>query len=119
MATTPALLCAALWAGCSTAVAGFVHPGVLVSAQQLNLIRDNVLVKREGPQYVAYQKAIKSRFGKLHYVPFGPPPDGIIVCGSYNHPNIGCSNESIDTATACAYHYSSFYSLFLGPAACA
>lgn len=33
-------------------------------------------------------------------MPWGPPASGTIECGSYSHPDHGCSNESQDSATA-------------------
>ena len=78
----------------------FVHPGVLVSNRQLDVIRHQVLVQKSGPMYEAYTKALNSTFASKTFAPFGPPACGIIVCGSYSKPNIGCSNESSDVATA-------------------
>jgi hypothetical protein len=78
---------------------GFTHPGVLVSNADLENIRGQVAAKA-GPRYVAYLKAVASPFGDPAYVPRGPPEDGKIVCGSYSHPDFGCSDESHDTSTA-------------------
>ena len=77
----------------------FTHPGVLVSAADLDTVRAAVAAQT-GPKYTAYQKALASPFGNPVYVPHGPPKDGMIVCGSYNNPDFGCSDESRDTATA-------------------
>ena len=78
----------------------FVHPGVLVSNRQLEAIRHQVLVQRHGPMFEAYKKALNSTFARKTFAPHGPPECGIIVCGSYSKPNIGCGNESSDVATA-------------------
>lgn len=77
----------------------FVHPGVLVGPDQLAVVRAAVS-SRQGPMYAAYLKALDSKFAQQSYVPHGPPRDGVIVCGSYDKPDFGCSNESTDTATA-------------------
>ena len=96
-----ALLCpwAAAVAQQSGFTGGFTHPGVLVSGADLTAIRAAVAAK-DGPKYVAYQKAVASPFGNPSYVPRGPPKDGTIVCGSYSKPDFGCSDESRDTSTA-------------------
>ena len=102
-ATTAALLLLLLHAAAVSAVAdaaaAFVHPGVLVSNSQLELIR-HAVKQGSGPMFDAYRKALNSSYGRLDYVPKGPPASGVIVCGSYNKPNFGCSDESRDTATA-------------------
>jgi hypothetical protein len=57
-------------------------------------------VVRSGPIFEAYSKALSSKFGALKYTPQGPPASGIIDCGSYSHPDVGCSEEAEDSATA-------------------
>jgi hypothetical protein len=52
------------------------------------------------PVYDAYQKALKSKFARVDYVPRGPPASGVIECGSYSKPNHGCSDENQDSAVA-------------------
>jgi hypothetical protein len=39
-------------------------------------------------------------FSLKSYVPAGPPSGGMIVCGSYSHPDFGCSDESRDITHA-------------------
>jgi len=77
----------------------FVHPGVFVSKSQLDFIKEQVS-KQSQPIYGAYEKAVKSSFANLNYRIRGPPSGGIIECGSYSNPNIGCSDADSDAAAA-------------------
>jgi hypothetical protein len=77
----------------------FRHPGVLVSRAQLNFIKSQVARKAE-PFYTQFFHAQQSPFGDLHYQPQGPPADGIIACGSYSHPDLGCHAEDRDAIAA-------------------
>lgn len=86
----------------------FVHPGVLVDAEHISMIQSHVSSGTE-PQATFYGKANSSTQGSLSYPPFGPPPGGIITCGSYDHPNIGCSNETSDADAA--YLHSLFFAV--------
>jgi hypothetical protein len=83
----------------SSAQMTFQHPGVLVSAQQLQFIRRQVQEKID-PIYSAFIKAQNNKYGSLTYSPEGPPPDGVINCGSYSNPDIGCSAEDDDGSAA-------------------
>lgn len=86
----------------------FVHPGVLVDATHLAMMQAHIAGDIE-PQVTFYGKANSSTQGSLGYKPFGPPPGGVITCGSYDKPNIGCSNETSDADAA--YLHSLFFAL--------
>jgi len=89
------LLCCTIWA----APPSFQHPGVLVSQKQLDFIKSQVNSK-SGPIYDAFQKAVASNYASLTYQPQGPPEGGIIDCGSYSHPDIGCTTSDNDGTAA-------------------
>lgn len=93
--------------------AGFTHPGVLVSLQQLNFTKQKLAAK-QAPWHTIYLQAAGSsesirtpsfsamvqandasrRCSATH-------PSGCIVeCGYNNKPNNGCKDESIDAASA-------------------
>jgi hypothetical protein len=78
---------------------GFQHPGVLVSRAQLDFVKAAVKAKQE-PMYTAYQQAMASKYGKLDYVVKGPPANGTIECGSYDKPDVGCSQQHDDSMAA-------------------
>jgi hypothetical protein len=79
----------------------FAHPGVFVSASQLQYIREQIHAPGGNADVkAAYQKALRSEYGDTSYEPHGPPASGVIECGSYSHPNHGCSDENRDSATA-------------------
>jgi hypothetical protein len=94
-----------LWAICvllccvSTTGVSWKHPGVFVGADQLAFVKELVDSKTD-PVYSAFTKAVASPYGSHSYVPLGPPVDGIIDCGSYSHPDLGCSEEDSDGAAA-------------------
>src|ERR1700760_1862233 len=75
------------------------HPGVLVSRQQLNAIKEAVRQRRD-PAYSEYQKAVSSQYAALDYKVQGPPSTGVIECGSYSNPDHGCHAEDDDAAAA-------------------
>lgn len=75
------------------------HPGVLVSRDQLNFIRQQVKAKRE-PIYGEFEKAVASPYAALDYKPLGPPETGIIDCGPYSRPDHGCHAEDTDASAA-------------------
>lgn len=85
----------------------FVHPGVFVSAQQLSFVRTQVQAGTQ-PFANAYAKALKSFFANLKWEPLGPPASGVIECGFYSNPDIGCTHESFD-ATAAYLQAALFY----------
>lgn len=80
-------------------VRGWVHPGVFVSAPQLAFVRAQVAAGA-APFGLAYEKALKSFFAKLDWVPLGPPASGVIECGFFSHPDNGCTHESFDASAA-------------------
>lgn len=82
-----------------TVSGGFVHPGVLISGTQLGYVKTAILQHTE-PFYSAYQKALNSVYAHTSYKPTGPPASGVIECGSYSHPDYGCTDESVDSANA-------------------
>eukprot|EP00047_Mylnosiga_fluctuans_P013723 m.33017 g.33017 ORF g.33017 m.33017 type:complete len:433 (+) comp5061_c0_seq2:3-1301(+) len=73
----------------------FQHPGVVVSGARITAIKQLIANKTE-PIFSAYLKALASPSALISYVPQGPPADGVITCGSYDHPDIGCSKEDFD-----------------------
>jgi hypothetical protein len=75
------------------------HPGVLVSRQQLDFVKQQVAQKTE-PFYGEYQKALASQYATLDYKLQGPPPTGIIDCGPYSRPDQGCHAEDADATAA-------------------
>jgi hypothetical protein len=70
---------------------------VLVGKAQLEFVKAQVQAKVE-PFYTEYQRAQASEYGDLHYVVKGPPVSGIIECGSYSRPDIGCKVEDADAS---------------------
>ena len=79
---------------------GFVHPGVFVSRAQLDFVKSAIANKRRTRMYIAFQQAVASKWGKLDYVAQGPPATGIIECGSYDKPDIGCHRQDDDAMAA-------------------
>jgi len=75
------------------------HPGVLVSRQQLDFVKQQVKAKNE-PLYSEFQKAVASQYAALDYKVLGPPATGVIECGAYSQPDHGCHNENADAAAA-------------------
>lgn len=85
--------------GLSAQGQAFVHPGVYVSKSQLDLMRSQVKAKK-GPMYNSFLIASAGKFGKLDYEVQGPPAGGVVECGSYDKPNIGCSAQDSDSMAA-------------------
>lgn len=77
----------------------FVHPGVLIFAEQITYIQTQIAAK-QSPIYDAYIKALASPYASLAYIAQGPPANGVIECGSYSKPNLGCSDEDDDASSA-------------------
>lgn len=75
------------------------HPGILLSKAQLDFVKAQVQAHQE-PFYSQYQKAMASPYGALDYRPQGPPPTGIIDCGSYSRPDHGCHIADDDSTAA-------------------
>src|ERR1039457_3871139 len=80
-----------------------VHPGIMVSHDQLNYIRTMVQAHVD-PIYSAYVKATNSSSGSLNYQETISAnlatTGGLIVCGSTSNPNYGCSNSDDDSTAA-------------------
>lgn len=85
----------------AAATAHFTHPGVLVSLAQLNYAKQQVAAKA-APFYAAYEAVQGSKWGALDYKLQGPPSNGVIDCGSFSNPDIGCSAEDDDSTAAYA-----------------
>ncbi|MDP9793729.1 hypothetical protein J2S43_002241 [Catenuloplanes nepalensis] len=69
---------------------GFVHPGVLVDAERLELVRSRVST-------AAYEDMMASRYASLSRT---PKPRATVECGSYSRPNNGCTDEREDAIAA-------------------
>jgi hypothetical protein len=74
----------------------FRHPGVLVNAAQLALIREQVKQGAQ-PWKGAYDLAASSAQAALDHV---AKPREMVVCGSGSNPNLGCSDERSDAQAA-------------------
>ncbi len=81
----------------SNAQINFIHPGVLVSLQDIQSARDRLSQGVE-PTASFMEKAIS--LYPTSYIAHGPPANGTISCGYYDSPNIGCSEEDEDIVTA-------------------
>jgi hypothetical protein len=77
----------------------FQHPGVLLSKAQLDFVKAQVNAKVE-PFYAEYQRAAASPLGSLNYKVQGPYKGGIIQCGSYSKPSMGCKEADQDSSAA-------------------
>jgi hypothetical protein len=102
-----AVVAALLGAGAAIVVAGaparadrvpdrFVHPGVLVSAAQLDFVRAKVQ-RGEEPWKRAFEQMMRSKYADLSRE---PEPRRIVECGSYSRPNHGCTDEREDAIAA-------------------
>jgi hypothetical protein len=76
-------------------VDGFKHPGILVTREQLDFVKER-LAKGEEPWTSALAKA-KAEAGSLSYV---AKPLAVVECGPYSSPNVGCKQERRDAAAA-------------------
>lgn len=85
--------------GATSALAALVHPGVLVSGDQLLFVSEAVGAGAQ-PAAAFLAKAAASPYGQKNYTIQGPPKGGNIDCGSYSKPNNGCSAEDEDAASA-------------------
>lgn len=72
-----------------------VHPGMLHSASELALVRARVEAQTE-PWASAFKALQSSRYAALSYA---EKPYATVECGSYNRPNIGCS-QMVDDGMA-------------------
>ncbi|MFI6346169.1 alginate lyase family protein [Streptomyces sp. NPDC050560] len=93
-----AALVAGLLAGpaASAAPGTFVHPGVTVSAAQLDFVREKVNAG-EQPWKDAYDQMTGSGYADLDRT---PRPREVVECGPYSDPNLGCTDEREDAIAA-------------------
>ncbi|WP_225725739.1 MULTISPECIES: alginate lyase family protein [unclassified Nocardia] len=78
------------------APAAFVHPGVLVSREQLDLVKVRLAVGLQ-PWKSAYDKMIGSEYASATHA---AKPRPVVDCGPYDNPNNGCSDERRDAIAA-------------------
>ena len=81
------------------APAQFTHPGVVVGADEVAAARARLASGSE-PTTSFAATAAKLPGGQASYVPHGPPANGTISCGYYDHPDIGCSAQQNDLDSA-------------------
>jgi hypothetical protein len=77
----------------------WVHPGIVVSADQLQATR---AAYQAGNPVIVQQvnNAMNSDYGSLNYTVQGPWPGGINQCGADSDPNQGCSDADDDSDAA-------------------
>jgi len=75
---------------------GFLHPGVLVSARQLDFVRDQI-GKGEQQWLTAYEEMAISPHASLSWQ---PKPRAVVDCGPFSTPDLGCRDESSDAVAA-------------------
>lgn len=92
----PLALGAFLCVACVAVAGSFRHPGVLLSAEQLQVMREGVREGRE-PWKSAHDKMAGSRFAALDYT---PSPREVVGCGPYSKPSFGCGEEKNDAVAA-------------------
>ncbi|MFD0368926.1 alginate lyase family protein [Streptomyces sp. NPDC059071] len=78
------------------APAAFTHPGVLVSAAQLDFVRSKVQAGAQ-PWKSAFDQMMASPYASLTRT---PRPREIVECGSSSNPNYGCTDERQDAVAA-------------------
>ncbi|WP_030900062.1 alginate lyase family protein [Streptomyces sp. NRRL F-5126] len=76
--------------------AAFTHPGVNLDTAQLDFIRAKVQAGAE-PWKSAYDQMMASKYADLNRT---PKPRANVECGSYSHPNNGCTDERQDAIAA-------------------
>ncbi|GAB2513736.1 alginate lyase family protein [Nocardia heshunensis] len=74
----------------------FVHPGVLVSRAQLDLMKVRVATGMQ-PWKSAYDAMLANEFASLNHV---VKPRAVVDCGPRDEPNNGCSDERRDADAA-------------------
>jgi alginate lyase len=72
------------------------HPGILVTAQQLEQVQAHVLAGDE-PWKSAFEKTRSSRLASLEWK---ASPRAVVECGPYSRPDEGCREEKDDSAAA-------------------
>jgi|GEM_PF-3537681 len=73
---------------------GFTHPGLFHTASEISDIKKNL--KKE-PYKSAFKQMKSSKEASLNYI---AKPFAKVECGSYNKPNIGCSDINNDARAA-------------------
>ncbi|MFE3193693.1 alginate lyase family protein [Nocardia sp. NPDC059240] len=74
----------------------FVHPGVLVSRAQLDLMKVRVATGMQ-PWKAAYDAMLANEFASLSHA---AKPRAVVDCGARDEPNNGCSDERRDADAA-------------------
>jgi hypothetical protein len=74
----------------------FVHPGVLVSREQLDFAKAQVRAGAQ-PWAPAFEQMSRSKYAALGWK---PRPTATVECGPYNNPDVGCSAEADDAVAA-------------------
>lgn len=77
-------------------LSGFVHPGVLVTAQQLEFVRERINAGVQ-PWTSAFSSIVGSDYASLSWK---PKPRPVVDCGPYSEPNHGCREEEADGVAA-------------------
>ncbi len=75
----------------------FKHPGVLVSKSQLDFAKSKI---SHEPWKSYYDKMMQMKFSSLS---FETKPWKVVECGSYSHPDNGCTDEK-DSAISAYTH---------------
>lgn len=75
----------------------WVHPGVLVSGEQLEYVKSQLLNE---PFKSAFANLLNSEYANTSWTLQGPPADLNIDCGGYDHPDKGCTFEDYDAVAA-------------------
>lgn len=75
---------------------GFKHPGVFVTREQLDFVKERIAHGDE-PWTSALARA---KQGPLASLSHQPEPLEVVACGAYSRPDIGCRREARDAAAA-------------------
>ena len=86
----------------ASAPARWTHPGVFVGSARLAFIAQQVRSNASSPMAAAFAQALASSYLSKAYTAQGPPATGVIECGSFSKPNLGCSAEDSDGTAAFA-----------------
>ncbi|MGO4515164.1 hypothetical protein AB4Y89_05195 [Terriglobus sp. 2YAB30_2] len=99
MALAFAIACAVVFASTIATAQTWVHPGIVVSPQQLLATRT---AYQNGDLTVGNQvnKAMASSYGSTTYAVQGYYPGGISQCGANSNPNHGCQAADNDSNAA-------------------
>ncbi len=75
-----------------TPASQLVHPGILSTAEELTGVAAHVAAG-DSPWKEAFENLKGSKYAALAY---DPSPHALVECGSYNMPNIGCTEQVED-----------------------